>query len=218
MKLNAHLISAFLVALVSILGFSCMAIFISDHKIVNFDQTIISFIQGYESPSLTLVMKFFTYLGAFPAVMVLFIVVSYYLYIVLKHQAEFWLFATVIIGTAIFNQILKLLFHRARPEFHRLIEAGGYSFPSGHAMTAFAFYGIVAFLLWRHIATRNGRTVLIFASIIFIVMIGTSRIYLGVHYPSDIVGGYFASGLWLTIVIWFYQRYKEKQYERKHVS
>ncbi|HWI47872.1 MAG TPA: phosphatase PAP2 family protein [Rummeliibacillus sp.] len=218
MKLKTHLLSAFIVALVSLVGFSCMAILISDHKIVRFDQTIISFIQGLESPLLTLIMKFFTYLGSFPVVMVLFIVVSYYLYIVLKHRAEFLLFATVLIGTVILNGILKQLFHRARPDFHRLIEAGGYSFPSGHAMSAFSFYGIVAFLLWRHIPNRLGRTALILVSIIFILMIGISRIYLGVHYPSDIVGGYFASGLWLTIAIWFFQRYKEKQYERSHLS
>ncbi|MFJ8264309.1 phosphatase PAP2 family protein [Rummeliibacillus sp. NPDC094406] len=218
MKLKGQLLSAFLVALVSLIGFSSIAILISDHKIVQFDQTIISFIQGLESPLLTIIMKFFTYLGSFPVVMVLFIVVSYYLYIVLKHRAEFLLFSTVIIGTVILNGILKQLFHRARPDFHRLIEAGGYSFPSGHAMSAFSFYGIVAFLLWRHIPNRLGRTALILVSIIFILMIGISRIYLGVHYPSDIVGGYFASGLWLTIAIWFFQRYKEKQYERSHLS
>ena len=218
MKLNSYLLSAFLVALVSIIGFSYIAVLISDHKIVQFDQRIIAFVQGLESPILTLIMKFFTYLGSFPSVMVLFIVVSYYLYIVLKHRAEFLLFGTVVVGTVVFNEILKQFFHRARPDFHRLIEAGGYSFPSGHAMSAFAFYGIVAFLLWRHISNQLGRTVLILVSIIFILMIGISRIYLGVHYPSDIVGGYFASALWLSIAIWFFQRYKEKQYERSHHS
>ena len=137
-----------------------------------------------------------------------------FLYFVLKHRIELLLFGTVILGTPIINQILKQFFHRARPDLHRLIEIGGYSFPSGHAMNAFAVYGILAFLLWRHIPTRLGRTVLIIISTIFILMIGTSRIYLGVHYPSDIIGGYFASGFWLAISIWFFQRYKEKRYIR----
>ena len=122
------------------------------------------------------------------------------------------------IGTPIINQILKQFFHRARPDLHRLIEIGGYSFPSGHAMNAFAVYGILAFLLWRHIPTRLGRVALIMISSIFILMIGISRIYLGVHYPSDIIGGYFASGFWLAISIWFFQRYKEKRYAGNRFS
>jgi undecaprenyl-diphosphatase len=136
----------------------------------------------------------------------------------LKHRTELLLFGIVVIGTPLINRMLKQLFHRARPDLHRLIEIGGYSFPSGHAMSAFAVYGILTFLLWRHIPTRLGRTALIMISSIFILMIGASRVYLGVHYPSDIIGGYFASGFWLAISIWFFQRYKEKRYERKNSS
>lgn len=217
MKLKGHLLSAFLVGLASLIGFSCMAILINGQKIIRFDETVISFIQGFESTALTSVMKFFTFIGSFPSVSVIFLLASFFLYRVLKHRTELFLFGTVIIGTPIINQFLKQFFHRVRPDLHRLIEAGGYSFPSGHAMNAFAVYGSLAFLLWRHIPNRMGRTALIMISSIFILMIGTSRIYLGVHYPSDIIGGYFASGLWLAIAIWFFQRYKEKQYERKHL-
>ena len=106
-------------------------------------------------------------------------------------------------------------FQRARPDLHRLIEIGGYSFPSGHAMSAMAVYGTLAFLLWRHISTRFGRSLLIFFSAMMIFMIGISRVYLGVHYPSDIIGGYFASGFWLGAAIWSFQRYKEKHYAKK---
>ena len=127
----------------------------------------------------------------------------------MKQRIELLLFGIVLIGTTILNQILKQFFHRARPDLHPFIETGGYSFPSGHAMSAFALYGILAFLLWRHIPTKLGRTILIIVSCIFIFLIGISRIYLGVHYPSDIIGGYFASGFWLAISISFFQRYKE---------
>ncbi|WML47194.1 phosphatase PAP2 family protein [Neobacillus sp. PS3-34] len=82
-------------------------------------------------------------------------------------------------------------------------------------MNAFTVYGMITFLLWRHIPWRIGRSILILISIFFILAIGISRIYLGVHYPSDIIGGYFASGFWLAIAIWFFQHYKEKQYNRK---
>jgi undecaprenyl-diphosphatase len=138
----------------------------------------------------------------------------FFLYKVLKHRTELILFIAIIVGSPILNELLKLLFHRARPDFHRLIKINGYSFPSGHAMSAFAVYGVLSFLLWRHIPTRWGRTLLIVTSIIMILTIGISRIYLGVHYPSDVIGGYFASGCWLAIAIWFYQRYLEKRFEQ----
>ena len=137
---------------------------------------------------------------------------------VLHHRSELVFFTIVIAFAGILNGILKDFFHRARPDLHRLIEIGGYSFPSGHAMSAMAVYGALAFLLWRHIPTRMGRSILIILSAIMIFMIGISRVYLGVHYPSDIIGGYFASGFWLATAIWFYQRYKERRYNRQKLN
>ena len=218
MRLVRDLFSGFMISLVSLIGFSCIAILMNRQKLSQFDQELISSIQGFESPALTLVMKFFTLIGSFPSVFVIALSASLFLYYVLKHRMELILFGSVVIGTPIINQILKQFFHRARPDLHRLIEIGGYSFPSGHAMNAFAVYGIITFLLWRHIPSRLGRTILILISSGFIFMIGTSRIYLGVHYPSDIIGGYFASGFWLSLAIWFFQRYKEKRSKRKSVS
>ena len=218
MKLIRYLFSGFMISLVSLIGFSSIAILVNGQKLIQFDQGLIASIQGFESPTLTLVMKFFTFIGSFSSVFVISLLAALFLYYVLKHRMELILFGSVIIGTPIINQILKHFFHRARPDLHRLIEVGGYSFPSGHAMNAFAVYGIIAFLLWRHIPSRLGRTFLILISSGFIFMIGTSRIYLGVHYPSDIIGGYFASGFWLSVAIWFFQKYKEKRSERKALS
>jgi undecaprenyl-diphosphatase len=191
-----------------------MAILISGSKIEASDDSIISFIQGFESPGLTAIMKGFTFIGSTPSVAVISLFSLFFLYKVLKHRTELILFIAIIVGSPILNELLKLLFHRARPDFHRLIKINGYSFPSGHAMSAFAVYGVLSFLLWRHIPTRWGRTLLIVTSIIMILTIGISRIYLGVHYPSDVIGGYFASGCWLAIAIWFYQRYLEKRFEQ----
>ena len=207
-----------MISLVSLIGFSSIAILVNGQKLIQFDQGLIASIQGFESPTLTLVMKFFTFIGSFSSVFVISLLAALFLYYVLKHRMELILFGSVIIGTPIINQILKHFFHRARPDLHRLIEVGGYSFPSGHAMNAFAVYGIIAFLLWRHIPSRLGRAILILISSGFIFMIGTSRIYLGVHYPSDIIGGYFASAFWLSVAIWFFQKYKEKRSGRKALS
>lgn len=215
MNLKFQLTWAFIICVLSLIGFSLMAIIISKRDILAFDSIFISYIQGSEAPILTVVMKFFTEMGSIKFIFPMAIIVLIFLYIVLKHQSELVLFTFVMVGERVLNSLLKEFFQRTRPDLHRLIEIGGYSFPSGHAMNAMAFYGIIAFLLWRHIANRWGRTLLIVVSSLFILMIGISRTYLGVHYPSDIIAGYFASGFWIAMAIWFYQKYKEKRFARK---
>jgi undecaprenyl-diphosphatase len=173
--------------------------------IKNFDDSITSFIHGLTSPFLTSIMKLFTFLGSGVIVAVIVVLMMIFLYVVLKHRSELILLAGVVIGSALLNWILKVIFHRARPLINRIIEETGYSFPSGHSMAAFTLYGILSFLLWKHITNRIGRTLLIMFSIFMIMMIGISRVYLGVHYPSDILGAYLISGLWLVLSIWIYQ-------------
>lgn len=99
------------------------------------------------------------------------------------------------------NHLLKDFFQRERPTIHRLAEEVGYSFPSGHSMAAFALYGAFVYLLWKHVNSRTGRALLAAIGAIIVFAIGISRIYLGVHYPSDVVGGYFASWVWLGLMI-----------------
>lgn len=215
MNIKKYLFIAFIISLVSVIGFGTVSILISDEKIGHFDSMVISAVQGLETPGLTKVMKLFTFIGSTRVVIILSLVLLLFLYKILYHRLELILFVSVIAGAGILNGVLKHFFQRTRPNLHRLIEISGYSFPSGHAMSAFAFYGVLAFLLWRHISTRIGRTILIIVSCFMILAIGISRIYLGVHYPSDIIGGYFASGFWLTAAIWVFQFYKEKRYNRK---
>ncbi|WP_195694669.1 phosphatase PAP2 family protein [Priestia megaterium] len=218
MNLKVQFTVVFILSAISIIGFGFLAILVSQDRIIHFDSTVISFMQGFESPILTSIMKFFTFIGSLPAIIVLSVLIMFFLYTVLKHRSELILFVAAILGSSVLFRILKQIFQRERPNLHRLIEISSYSFPSGHATNAFAFYGILAFLLWRHLPTRWGRTILILLSVIMILAVGTSRIYLGVHYPSDVLAGYLVSIFWLTIIIWLYQRYKEKIYNRKHLN
>jgi undecaprenyl-diphosphatase len=215
MNLKTYLVIAFSISVVSIIGFSLISLLISDQKIIRFDRTIIDRVQGLETPILTSMMKFFTFIGSAPFVIILSFFLLLFLYKVLHHRLELILFVAAITGSALLNGILKHFFQRVRPDFHRLIEIEGYSFPSGHAMNAFSVYSIISFLLWRHIQSRIGRSILILISVVLILAIGISRIYLGVHYPSDIIGGYFASGFWVTTAIMFFQYYQEKRYNKK---
>ncbi|SFL54316.1 undecaprenyl-diphosphatase [Paenibacillus sp. 1_12] len=207
MNIKQQLASAFIISVICAVCFGLIALLIHDRRLDAFDQTILQWIQGLESPALTNVMKGFTLIGSGMVVAILVPSVAVFLYFVLGHRRELVFFIGVIIGSSLLNEVLKIIFHRARPTIHRIIEATGYSFPSGHSMAAFTLYGVVTFLLWRHVSSVFKRSMLILFSMLMILMIGISRIYLGVHYPSDVLGGYMVSGSWLAASIWFFHKY-----------
>lgn len=204
------LINPIMLPIIMAISFLFLANLIGRHAISVFDSTIVRFVQGYESPVLTTLMKMLTFIGSTGSVVVLSIIVLFIFYKILRYCTELYLFVFVLLATALSNIALKEVFKRTRPDLHQLIHETGYSFPSGHSMIAFAFYGTLAFLLWHQFTSRMNRMIVIVGSIIMILGIGISRIYLGVHYPSDVIGSYFASAFLLTIGIWFYQRDKEK--------
>jgi undecaprenyl-diphosphatase len=199
------------ISICSAIGFGLIALFISDKKIVDFDTAVTSFIHSLSSPFLTAVMNFFTFIGAGVPIVVIVMVIMVFLYQVLHHRSELILFAIAVIGSAILNEMLKQIFHRARPILNRMIDIRGYSFPSGHAMGAFTLYTILAFILWRYIPSFLGRVILLVFCVFMILMIGASRIYLGVHYPSDVLAGFLASLSWLTMSIWIFRSYQDSR-------
>lgn len=195
-----------IVSLLCALGFGWMSWLVSNEKVTRFDLDIISIVQGWETPWLTNVMKFFTFIGDRYQVIILSGMVIVFLFVVLRHRKELLLFIWASVGSVALNETLKVIFARERPDIYRLSEQAGYSFPSGHAMAAFTLYSVLAYLLWRHIRTRVGKGVLLVTVVLVICIIGISRIYLGVHYPSDIIAGYMMSGCWLALSIWLYQK------------
>ena len=101
----------------------------------------------------------------------------------------------------ILNQIIKFIMQRPRPTEFRIIEETGYSFPSGHSMISMAFYGYLIYLIYKYVKNKYLKWFLITILGILIVNIGISRIYLGVHYTSDVLGGFLLSISYLVIYI-----------------
>ncbi|MFF2090015.1 phosphatase PAP2 family protein [Paenibacillus sp. NPDC058174] len=217
MKLKFVFTASIIVSLIGAIGFTLIAVLIGKNNMEWFDSRVIAFVQQWESPGLTKVMNGLSLLGAGTLNIILTVLIMLMLYFVFKHRWELLFFIGVIAGSALLNVLLKAIFHRDRPTLHRLADATGYSFPSGHSMAAFALYGVLCFLLWKHARTALARTLLIVAGTVMILGIGISRIYLGVHYPSDVVGGYLASGTWLAVIIWFYQRWLERRRDREEM-
>lgn len=99
----------------------------------------------------------------------------------------------------ILNLTIKNIFQRPRPLKYRLIEETGYSFPSGHSMASMAFYGFIIYLIYKNVKNRYIKwTTIVFLSLL-IVSIGFSRIYLGVHYTSDVLGGFLLTIAYLIV-------------------
>ena len=101
----------------------------------------------------------------------------------------------------ILNQIIKFIMQRPRPTEFRIIEETGYSFPAGHSMVSLAFYGYLIYLIYKYVKNKYVKWISIVLLGILICSIGISRIYLGVHYTSDVLGGFLISVSYLVIYI-----------------
>ncbi|GEN84150.1 phosphatidylglycerophosphatase B [Sporosarcina luteola] len=191
--------------------FVFLAVGISRDTMIGFDRPIIQTVQGWEASWLTPIMNAFTLIGSTKAVMFLIIAVTALLYWVFRARSSAYFFFFALIGTGVLNQSLKIIFKRARPEFHRLAEATGYSFPSGHTMMAFSLYTMAVILLWRQLRTTTAKIVLLAFAVFMFGMIAISRIYLGVHYPSDIAGGISASAFWIILTVALFDHFQRRK-------
>ena len=102
--------------------------------------------------------------------------------------------------------LLKNLFNRKRPEIPLLEEAKGLSFPSGHALMSVTFYGLLIYMVYKYVKRKELKWTLITLLVLLIMIIGTSRIYLRVHYASDVIAGYSMGFLWLVFTVWMLNR------------
>lgn len=191
--------------------FAIIATAIGRDMIDGFDRAIINAVQGWEAPRLTTSMQVFTALGDTKVIMLFIVAVTAFLLLGVRARSQAYFFFFAMIGTGVLNQTLKFIFKRARPEFHRLAEAAGYSFPSGHTMMSFSLYTLFTYLLWRHLRSTAGRVILVVFAVFMFGMIAVSRIYLGVHYPSDILGGMVASAFWLTLSTMLFVQFKKRE-------
>lgn len=113
-----------------------------------------------------------------------------------------WLLGFAALGAVAISERLKLVFHRPRPAaFFGYHEPLSYSFPSGHAITAFCLYGVLAVILEDRLPSVAGRRALWATAGLLIGLIGFSRVYLGVHYPTDVAGGYALGVVWTVAVL-----------------
>lgn len=181
-----------IVCIISFILFLVTVILITnDNKY--FDNYIINLFK-YKSDILTNIMKIITILGSALSIILLTVL----LIIVVKGKRNKILILINVIVTTLLNQLLKNVFQRGRP-IDSIIEESGYSFPSGHSMVSMAFYGFLIYLVYKSNIKYKGLFVGLLS--VLIVLIGISRIYLGVHYPTDVIGGFTLSLSYLLLFI-----------------
>ena len=174
---------------------------VMDKEFALFDVLVIGLLENAASGPLDTIMFVFTEMGSVWFLTTMSVIVVAVLALKMKDKWGVLFFVIAVGGGALLTTLLKNIFDRERPAVKAEIDAVGYSFPSGHSMGSLIFYGFVIFLVIR---TRQkpwiqGVSVIILATLI--VLIGISRIYLGAHFPSDVLAGYIAGTIWLVLSV-----------------
>lgn len=188
----------FAVVSLAFFGWLTDEVFEGDTKI--FDQSVRDYVHNFASPALTAAMKFFSFVGQGIFLTPLGFIAAFIFY-KLGHKRAVVLFAFGMLGELALDRTLKTFFRRARPEaFFDYPLPVSYSFPSGHALGAICFFGILAWLVTARMKNLTAQILIWLTAIFFIFNIGLSRIYLGVHYPSDVAAGYLFGFFWIFVV------------------
>ena len=197
-------------ALLALFFFERLADEILEGEKLAFDAGIRNYVHSFASPRLTEAMRVLSDVGNITAVVVTAAIACVVL-LIRHRRAGAILMAVTIGGAAILMWGLKILFHRTRPEpYFGIPVPTDYSFPSGHSLVAFCFYGVLAAMVSAELARRWKRVLVWIAAATMAFSIGLSRIYLGVHYPSDVLGGYLAGAVWITAVALVYRRFRRR--------
>ena len=176
----------------------------------HFDDATRAAVHQLASPAMTTAMRGISFLGStlflFPATVAIVI-----WFALRKWGREAKLFAVTMAGASLLNVSLKLTFKRPRPvPFFDLFPPESYSFPSGHALTSACFFGALAAILTARITSRRNRIVVWIVATLMFLLIGFSRIYLGVHHTTDVIAGFAAALIWILVV-----RFVEMQLRRR---
>lgn len=187
-----------------LISFSILLWSILNGKIVSFDSTIYNLVTFNMSDTVTTIYKVITFFGSTVFIVSL---VIFFLVILFKNKRGIIIAICLIVST-ILNNVIKVIIKRERPLDLMLVEESTYSFPSGHTMASVSLYGLLIYLIWQTKWHKNIKILLTSFLSILIIAIGLSRIYLGAHYASDVIGSVIVSTIWLIILIDFIKNKK----------
>lgn len=166
-----------------------------------FDKQVTKSVLSYRSPALTQYFVVITKMGnaySYLVIVGLYTIISCF---VLKKFNYLIQITSVLCLSALSNSVIKHLVNRPRPEIEHLVTVKSLSYPSGHAMVAIAFYGFFAYLFYKQNLPGFVKLLIGLVLLFLVLSIGVSRVYLGVHFPSDVIGGFIAGAIWVVFCI-----------------
>jgi membrane-associated phospholipid phosphatase len=206
LRLDLALVALFVAAVVAFADIA--EDYLTRDPLVRWDVSFAAWLHEHSTPALVTLAKIVTWGGNFVFLGSLTVIVAVLLFRT-RLVSDAVLLCVVAIGIEVLNGLLKLAFHRPRPELAYL-HLDTYSFPSGHAAGSAAVYGALAFLLGRHVG-RGGRIGCACAFVVVVCAIGFTRLYLGVHYLSDVLAGFSIGVAWLAACLFLYRRYLSRR-------
>ncbi len=179
-------------------------------SIVMIDNALANELHAEATPISTSIYIVISWFGSQGVILLGFIVGIYFIVRRRWLDLTYWLIALA--GGSLLNALMKQIVARPRPVFvDPLVLEQSYSFPSGHSMISLIAYGMLAYFLWVSVSNRYAKIFGVFSATLFIILVGISRMTLGVHYLSDVIGGFAAGGIWLGVCIFSINLYKQRK-------
>lgn len=183
---------------------------------LKFDKAAFAFMDSLNTPLMTNFMIFMSFLGDAPFITGAAISLIIYFLFIKKHRWYSLKVPVIAVGSISLNLITKFFFHRDRPLIPHLVEASGLSFPSGHSMVSASFYGLLIYLSWHNIKNRTLHYLISGLLVLSILLIGASRVYLHVHFATDVIAGFSAGFLWVILGVYGLRRLE--RYSRRNLN
>jgi len=214
--LSAELIVVIILFIAALIVFSIFAIRIFGIKDETNDLIVFDRLSEWVTPFTTSFLQGITFLGSHTFLIPANLLLAFYFLFIKKHRWYSIKVPVVALGGLLLMTLLKQFFNRPRPLVPLLEPVRGLSFPSGHALMSVSFYGLLIYLVWENVKEPIRKWLLISSLVILIILIGFSRIYLRLHYFSDVIAGFSIGVIWLSVSIWTVRRIE--QYSRRKID
>jgi undecaprenyl-diphosphatase len=202
-------VSAFRLTLVGALALAAVVLTATLGGLTPFDDAIRDWLIERRSASLTAVMTAFSTAGSSPVLVTLALGIAVWLGVA-RRRREALLVAGTTAGVLLLNTLLKNVIERSRPGDAHLVLVNSWAYPSGHSMISTAVVGVLTTLAAWRVPGRVARVAVAAAGALLVVAVGVSRVYLGVHWPTDVLAGWLVGSLWLAVCLLVYDRTRER--------